>query len=51
MAFQYSKERLRRKNEISFLFNDFELEVFNKYCKILKALGDANMENYAEKCC
>ncbi len=26
------KEKLRRKNEIKFLFNDLELEAFNKYC-------------------
>lgn len=27
-----SREKLKRKNEIKFLFNDLELEAFNKYC-------------------
>ncbi len=31
-----SKEKLRRKHEIKFLFNDLELEAFNKYCKKYK---------------
>jgi len=26
------KERLKRKHEIKFLFNDLELEAFTKYC-------------------
>mgnify|MGYP001554457653 FL=1 len=28
-----SKEKLRRKHTVQFLFNDLELQAFEKYCK------------------
>ncbi len=31
-----NRDKLKRKNEIKFLFNDLELEAFNKYCKKYK---------------
>jgi transposase len=30
------KEKLKRKNEIKFLFNDLENEAFDKFCKKYK---------------
>jgi len=31
-----SKEKLKRKHSIQFLFNDLELEAFERYCKKYK---------------
>ncbi len=29
----YSKDKLKRKHSMQFLFNDLELQAFEKYCK------------------
>jgi len=32
----HRKEKLKRKNAVQFMFNDLELEAFEKYCKKYK---------------
>lgn len=31
-----NKDKLKRRNEVKFLFNDLELEAFDKFCKKYK---------------
>lgn len=41
MKLSQNKDRLKRKHRQQFLFNDYELQAFNKFCKKYKVKNKA----------